>query len=381
MRDRAARGHDGHVSARIAVVEPYLGGSHRAWAEGYAEHSQHEVEVFGLPAVHWKWRMQGGHVSLAPQIEAAVAQRGPFDAVFASSMTNLPGLLGLCRGALAGARVALYLHENQLTFPWSERDRPDLTYPMINWTSMVAADVVVWNSAYHRDEWFDALPGFLARFPDRSHADLIGAVRARSIVEPVGIDLAALNAIEPNRRPRPLVLWNQRWEYDKGPAEFAAAITALIADGCDFDVALAGERFTDEPPEFVVLRSALGDRLVHDGYADTETYRRLLRSADVVASTAHHEFFGIAVAEAIHAGSFPVLPRRLVYPERIPDHLRDRCLYDTADDLVEHLRWAIEHRDDAVAVARDLRPAVEPFDWSSVAPRYDEMLVGGRRAR
>ena len=35
-------------SARIALIEPYLGGSHRAWAEGYAERSAHQVEVFGL---------------------------------------------------------------------------------------------------------------------------------------------------------------------------------------------------------------------------------------------------------------------------------------------------------------------------------------------
>ena len=368
-------GHHDEVSARIALVEPYLGGSHRAWAEGYAARSQHEVEVFGLPAVHWKWRMQGGHVSLAPFIGAAVEECGPFDAVFASSMTNLPALLGLCRGALAGARAALYMHENQLTFPWSEHDRPDLTYPMINWTSMVVADTVLWNSAYHRDEWFGALSGFLARSPDRSHAGLIAEVRAKSVIAPVGIDLAAIDAVAPIRRPRPLVLWNQRWEYDKGPAEFAAAITALAAGGHEFDVALAGERFADEPPEFAALRSTLGERLVHDGHADTEAYRRLLRSSDVVVSTAHHEFFGIAVAEAVHAGAFPVLPRGLVYPERVPARLHDRCLYDTADELVEHLRWAIEHRDAAAAVARDLRAVVEPFDWSSVAPRYDEMLV------
>ena len=64
---------------------------------------------------------------------------------------------------------------------------------------------------------------------------------------------------------------------------------------------LAGGGFADEPAELSALRSELGDRLVHDGHADIRTYRRLLRSADVVVSTARHEFFGIGVAEAIHA--------------------------------------------------------------------------------
>ena len=151
----------GRVSRRIALVEPYFGGSHRAWAEGYATHSQHEVEVFGLPATHWKWRLQGGHVSLAPSIGSSTDTRGRFDGVMASSMTNVAALMGLCRGSLGGARVAVYMHENQLTFPWSARDRPDLTYAMINWTSMLAADVVLWNgdplSVYSRPEkvWID----------------------------------------------------------------------------------------------------------------------------------------------------------------------------------------------------------------------------------
>src|SRR5690606_12399228 len=113
---------------RIALVEPYLGGSHRAWAEGYQRHSAHHVELFGLPATHWKWRMQGGHVTIASQIEATVAARGPFDVVLASAMTDLAGLLGLARRSLSGARVVLYVHENQLTFPRPEHDRDDLTY-------------------------------------------------------------------------------------------------------------------------------------------------------------------------------------------------------------------------------------------------------------
>jgi hypothetical protein len=35
---------------RIALVDPYLGGSHRAWADGYAAHSRHHVTVLGMPA-------------------------------------------------------------------------------------------------------------------------------------------------------------------------------------------------------------------------------------------------------------------------------------------------------------------------------------------
>lgn len=362
-------------SLRVALVEPYLGGSHRAWAEGYADRSTHVVEVFGLPAVHWKWRMQGGHVSLAAQLTEAAAERGPFDVVLTTSMCHVPALLGTARAAIGGARVVLYMHENQLTFPLSPDDREDLTYPMINWTSMVASDRVVFNSQYHLDEWFDALPAFLARFPDQRHGKLVDGVRTKATVSPVGCDLARFDAVPRTRRDRPLVLWNQRWEYDKGPAEFADAMSRLADEGVDFDVALAGERSSEMPVEFDRLAAVLGDRVVHVGWADEAAYVSLLRSADVVVSTAHHEFFGIAVTEAVYAGAFPVLPNRLVYPERLPASAHERCLYDAADGLRERLRWALEHRDAAAEVATRLRPAMAAADWSVVAPAYDTLLA------
>ena len=355
---------------RIALVEPYLGGSHRAWAEGYQRHSVHDVEVFGLPAINWKWRMQGGHVTLAPRIGAAVAERGPFDVVVASSMTDLAGLLGVARRPLAGARTVLFVHENQLTFPRPPHDH-DLTYAMTNWTSMVAADLVVFNSEFHRSEWFAALPGFLGRLPDHRHTRLVDDVAERSIVLPVGADLRGLDRVPRERGARSLVLWNQRWEYDKGPVEFAEVVEGLADDDVELEVALAGQRPGDEPPELAGLRTSLGDRLVHDGHADLATYRRLLRRADVVVSTARHEFFGIAVTEAVYAGAFPILPNRLVYPERIPAEHHGACLYGTGAELTERLRWAVTHRAEADAVATALRPAMARCDWAQVAPRYD----------
>ncbi|MFP5487178.1 MAG: DUF3524 domain-containing protein, partial [Acidimicrobiia bacterium] len=187
MSDRTIPRASSGRTCRVALVEPYLGGSHRAWADGYQRHSALDVEVFGLPAIHWKWRMQGGHVTLAASLAAAVDARGAFDVLLASSMTDVAGLLGVARRALRDVRVVLYMHENQLTFPRPEHDREDLTYAMTNWTSMVAADVVVFNSAYHRDEWFAKLPRFLARLPDHRHTRLVDDVADRSLVLPVGV--------------------------------------------------------------------------------------------------------------------------------------------------------------------------------------------------
>lgn len=363
---------------RVAIVEPYFGGSHAAWASGYQDHSSHDVVLFSHSDRFWKWRMHGAHVTLAAEFAAAVEADGAFDVVVGSSMLNTAAFLGLVRNDLDGARIVIYMHENQLGYPLSPRDKVDLTYPMVNWTSMLSADTVIFNSEYHRTQWFAAIPRFLRQFPDYQQHHLIEQVRLRSMVLPVGIDLQRFDeAAGSAQSVTPRVVWNQRWEYDKGPAELAAALTALHQRGVDFELVLAGEQFPTDPDEFVELQELLGDRLVHYGWAAADEYVHLLSSSDIVVSTAHHEFFGIAVTEAIYAGAFPVLPNRLVYPERIPEPFHKLCLYQDQEQLLDRLTWAIGHRDEARAATAAIRSGAAAADWSVVGPAYDQAFSSG----
>ena len=159
----------------------------------------------------------------------------------------------------------------------------------------------------------------------------------------------------------PLVLWNQRWEYDKDPETMLRALYALADEGVAFRVALAGENFRVQPSEFAAARERLGERLVHFGYAESENdYARLLWEADVVVSTAIHEFFGVSVVEAIYCGARPVLPNRLSYPELIPPAHHAARLYDDFEGLLGRLRAALASPEPCP----DLRVAMARFDWS-----------------
>jgi glycosyltransferase involved in cell wall biosynthesis len=361
---------------RILLIEPYYTGSHRAWADGYARYSGHDVMVLTHGGAFWKWRMHGAHLTLAADAEQLIARAGPPDAVLAGSMLNLAGFLGATRRSLGAVPVAVYFHESQLGYPLSSRDRPDYTYPMINWTSAAVADRVLFNSAFHRDTFFAALPAFLRQFPDHHHAELVSRVRQRSEVLPVGVDLRRLDGPAGSRRGAPpLVVWNQRWEYDKGPAEIVALVEALVAAGRDFRLALLGERFVSTPEVFDRIPGLLGDRLVSFGFAAGDDYADLLRSADVVVSAAHQEFFGVAVTEAVYAGAFPVLPNALVYPERIPEAHHARSLYTGSDEFVAKVAWVFDHPSEAAAVAATLRPVMARSDWAVLATQYDEVLA------
>ncbi len=234
----------------IWLIEPYYTGSHQAWADGYAAHSRHRVRLLTLPGRFWKWRMQGGAVTLARM--AAELDERP-DLILASDMLNLPVFLTLAGERLAGAPVALYFHENQLTYPLQPGEKRDLHYGFIHLASGLRANALFFNSAYHLDAFFDELPRLLKHFPDYTELWAVDALRAKARVLPLGLDLARFDPHRPAapRTGRPLLLWNHRWEYDKDPETFFRAVYALAGEGLDFGLILLGESFRNLPAEFL----------------------------------------------------------------------------------------------------------------------------------
>jgi hypothetical protein len=91
-----------------------------------------------------------------------------------------------------------------------------------------------------------------------------------------------------------------------------------------------------------------------------------------VVSTALHEFFGASIVEACYCGCFPILPRRLSYPELVPAEHHASCLYDDEDGLLSRLRAAVQQI--GTTRAFSLQPAMARFDWRQMAPRYDELF-------
>lgn len=371
---------------RILLLSPYHGGSHQAWAEGYQRHSAHDVALLTLPARFWKWRMHGGAVTLARWWMAQLPAAGPLpDLLLATDLLDLTTFVALTRRHTAGIPAALYMHENQLTYPLpddpttgpmrrqlGERDRH---YAFINYASMLAAGRVFFNSAYHLETFFAALPPFLRHYPESNELDTIDLLRARSEVLPVGIELQRLlPPLPPDENEPPLVLWNQRLEFDKNPDKFVGVLVELAAEGVPFRVALCGERFGQPGDAWQAGVAALGERVIHNGYADEEQYRRLLWQAAVTFSVADHEYFGISILEAVYAHTLPLLPARLSYPEVIPAAFHDDCLYRGRGHLLTRLRWALAHPEEARAVARRLAAVITRYDWATLAPAYDRVL-------
>ncbi|NQT88298.1 DUF3524 domain-containing protein [bacterium] len=352
----------------VLAIEPYYGGSHRAFLDGLAERSRHRWTILGMPARKWKWRMRGSPLSLVHELDR------PFDVLFGSDFLDLAALVGLRPARLAAVPKAVYFHENQITYPYRFESERDYQFGFTNITTCLAADRVYFNSAYHRADFLQATGKFLKRMPDLVPADVVESIAARSQVLHLGCDLTSLDMADPpEREGSPVIVWNHRWEFDKNPELLFAVLFALADEGLDFRVIIAGESFREEPAIFAEARQRLAGRILHFGYAaDRAAYARLLHQADIAISTSDHEFFGISAVEAMYCGCTPLFPRKLTYPELVPDEHHAAHLYDDEADLAAKLR-ALLAQPEAVR-AFSLREAAARFDWSALIDTYDDAI-------
>jgi glycosyltransferase involved in cell wall biosynthesis len=353
---------------KITLLAPYYGGSHRAWVDGFTQHTRHDVHCITLPAQFWKWRMQGGAVTLAWRYLELAPEP---DVIIASDMMDVSIFRAITR---TSRPIALYFHENQLTYPQNQRQGHGWRYGFINYASALAADRLYFNSAFHRDSFFEALPRMLKHFGDYNELETVAILRDKAQVLPLGLALKRFDTYRSAARPHDnaVILWNHRWESEKNPQVFFDALYALDAEGIAFDVILAGANLRRDPQEFSQARAHFGERILHYGYADSfADYARLLWQADYVVSPSYQDFFGIAVAEAIYCGCVPLLADRLNYPYLLPQSYHHTCLFRDGA-LTGLLRQHLLGHYSVDTTA--LQKHIAQYDWATMIDQYDAMF-------
>lgn len=350
----------------IVFVEPFHGGSHApllAFVEGLARSRGVRFEAVTLPPKKWHWRLAAGSMWAAD----AVPPLPPGSILFASGLLNLAELRAMRRD-IAAARTVYFMHENQLAYPVrgggggggggaaagkadvrgvdvraagvaaGEGSTRGFAAGWAQLVSMLSADVVAWNSSWNLDSFAANIVSLLRAIPCAAQRPdarkVIADIYARSVVTSLPVAplpqlpplLSAVGAAAPGGVPDsagPLIVaWPHRWEYDKGPLVF---FEALLAQGVTCQVILLGEEgVAVSDSDFSRARDALGARVRHWGFARSrDAYADLLRTADVVVSTAYHEFFGVGMLEGVFAGAFPLAPVGLAYEEVFTPDVRE----------------------------------------------------------
>ncbi|XP_030912130.1 glycosyltransferase-like domain-containing protein 1 isoform X4 [Geospiza fortis] len=336
----------------VLLIEPFYGGSHKQLMDLLQEELQEDCVLCTLPAKKWHWKAR----TSALYFMQTVPTSSNYRILFASSVLNLAELAAL-RPDLGKLKKVLYFHENQLAYPVQKRQERDFQYGYNQILSCLVADVVVFNSAFNMESFLNSIGKFMKLIPDHRPKDLEKIIRPKCQV-----------LYFPVRFP------DVSREHDKDPETFFEVLMKLKEQDLPFHVSVLGETFSEIPDIFSEAREVLGSSVLHWGYLPSkDDYFRALCTADVVVSTAKHEFFGVAMIEAVHCGCYPLCPKALVYPEIFPAEY----LYSTPEQLFKRLQNFCKRPD---IVRRHLyKGETAGFSWAALGSKFRSLLAAEPR--
>jgi len=352
---------------KLLFIEPFYGGSHKAFADGLIRNSAHSIDLVTMPGVNWSWRTRGAAFYFAK----AIKNLESYDGIITTSLMRLADLRAFTGNKLPP--VMVYFHENQLTYPLAPKEKRNQYLCMGDIGTALCADRIVFNSNYQMTVFFEAIENNISRVPDYPPEWILDDIRPKSTVIYPGCSFEMNNLKEKTvSYEPPLIVWNHRWSYDKNATSFFKALGILKANSIDFRVALLGEDSGFIPQAFIQAKESLKDHIVCYGYQeDRNRYLDWLKKGDIVVSTAIQENFGISVVEAIRYGCLPLLPERLSYPEIIPHDLHSVFLYKSQKDFIEKLMKLSKNHHLHFNHSEILADEINIYSWENVIDLYD----------
>jgi len=333
-------------------------------------HSSHDIDIVAMPGENWRWRMLGAALHIVDKIPLLEK----YDGIIVTDLFNLADFK-----ALVGSQcppVMAYFHENQLTYPQPPGDKGAFHLGIINITTALVADMIVFNSKMHKDAFLNAVPEFLKKGRDCGPKGIADKIRGKADVIYPGIALPFDRDVYAEKQTNPpLIIWNHRWGFDKNCKMFFSALEEIDNMELDFNLALMGENFGKIPKEFKEAKKKFKDRILQFGYVPLrEEYEKWLKRGAIVISSAIQENFGISVIEAMLMGCVPLLPDRLSYPEILPEEFHEHFLYKSRQDLIKKLSLIISDYKRYEEIQSRLVKKMKPFLWENVIRGYDRAL-------
>jgi glycosyltransferase involved in cell wall biosynthesis len=365
---------------RVLLLSAYTARSHVYWQECLLDmFPDWQWNCLGLPPRYFSWRVRGNPLYWA--LREREVLEGSYDLLIATSMVDLATLRGLVPG-LATVPTVLYFHENQFAYPQDRQQHSLLEAQMVSLYSALAADRLLFNSRYNQETFFSGLAALLRRLPDKVPGGIVPGLTRKASVVPVPLKPAQASRCQPGASwpgaeglypARPLrLVWVGRLEHDKGGDTLLHALRELKRRDLDFELAVIGQQFRNSPPVFANIEQEFASRIVQFGYLDkVADYRQYLADADVVLSTAEHEFQGLAVLEAVAAGALPAVPDTLVYPEIFPGKYRYDAKHNTPGEEAARLICDLAGELSGGGVQA---PDVQRFSQENLTPLYRAVL-------
>ncbi|TPH18548.1 tRNA-queuosine alpha-mannosyltransferase domain-containing protein [Litorilituus lipolyticus] len=354
---------------RILLLSAYDAASHQYWRQSLvSQFPEHDFTALTLPARFFSWRIRGNSLTWAYS-QRPVLEQG-YDLIIATSMTDLSSLKGFVP-ALVNIPAIVYFHENQFAYPKSGKEFNSVEPQILSLYTALAGDTVVFNTEYNKRTFLQGCQQLLKKLPDQVPKNIIDILTDRSQVIPVPLLPSSFlqNKVTSGKLQ---IIWNHRWEFDKGPKLLLDAMLYLKQQGVDFTLHVVGECFRQVPEVFTRIKAQLFEHIGVWGYIEDKVqYQQLLQASDIVLSTALHDFQGISVLEAVAAGCLPVVPNRLAYPELFaPEY----CYDDNENELANLTTMIITIAKQKEQRNLKLAPCVSHFSWETQRNHYRKLI-------
>ena len=401
---------------RILLLSAYDTISHIRWRECLVEQlDQFEWTTLTLPPRYFNFRIRTSALSWFYREQQALSQQ--YDLIIATSLSDISLLKALCPQH-ANTAFWLYCHENQFAYPKSsyQQDAHLSDAKTAFLMNCVTAERISFNSHYNRDTAIAGLRALLKAWPEKIPAECIDDIIRKSDVLPVPVSIPPGSAggngaaqasfqdnaqasfqdnIQDNVQDKSQdkfqdnkyfdIVWNHRWEYDKGPEYLLELVETLIASlkqsartETKVRLHVVGKVFRTVPEAFNQLREYVDSitdgsdafELGKWGYIESNSdYCALLASAQVVLSTSRHDFQGLSILEAVANRCVPLLPDDLVYPEIFAKeylYQRENGSSGAKAAVTKLLDW-IDNGLPAV-------PAISAYSSQALIPKYSGII-------
>ncbi len=355
------------MKKRVLLLSAYDAESHRYWHQNLSRYLKGvDWHTLALKDHFFSWRMAASALNFKSQYDERLKQ--DYDLLIATSMTDLAAVRGFYPH-LTSIPNLLYFHENQFAYPHNPRQAGMPTVRLNSLMAAYLADEVIFNSAYNRRSFLTGAKQFLQKMPDGIPADLIDSIEtnARVLQVPIRDDCQPLHVAKKSLQTDGLqVVWNHRWEHDKGPETLLALLQLCQSLPIKFHI--LGRAFKRIPKAMQAIKENHADQCLTLGYVDNRAdYLNVLQQADVVLSTADHDFQGIAMLEAAACGCRPLAPNHLVYPDLYPPE----NLYPASPDDPRQQARAILAKLKNPNQLKTVNPALS---WRHCLPDYERWI-------
>jgi glycosyltransferase involved in cell wall biosynthesis len=350
---------------------------------------EHTWTQLVLPPRHFNWRIRGNSLQWALNEKDLLNQ--DYDLLIATSMVDLASLRGFIP-RIAQLPTLLYFHENQFVYPIGSKQRSNNVEPqLVPLYSALCADAIVFNSHYNRSTFLQGTRELLKKLPDQLPPELLERIEKSDVI-PVPLEEFPFEPVTSAilERPKQIldVVWNHRWEYDKGPRLLLCLAQAILTQRLPIRLHVVGQQFRSSPAEFekiaILLEQHAADLSIDQGrfgfVEKRERYISLLKQCEVVLSTALHDFQGLAIQEACTLGCTPVVPNALVYPEYIDNkflYTFNKGINESSEDeancaeILKHLEIWQTMLANNIALPR---VTLDGFSHKALRPKYAELL-------